>query len=284
MQVAVEQQQPPVARRRRRPRAVLFFSLSWLALLALVALTASWLPLPDPDTVDVGGKLADPSSAHWLGTDHLGRDVLARLVFSARIELPAPLLAIAITGCLGLPLGLIAGYAGGAVDFILSRIADGLMSIPPLVLALALVAALGPSIVNAMIAIGIVHAPRLFRVVRGSALSARQKDYVRAATGFGARPVHIVWYHMLPSVAPAVLVQLALMMGFTLLAESSLSFLGLGAQPPASTWGVMMGQAFPAIHDTPMLMVYPGICVALTILAFNLVGDSLRDRLDRNDR
>lgn len=252
----------------------------FLLLLVLVALCAPLLPLHDPNRQDLVSKLQGPSAEHLLGTDAYGRDVLARLVFSARITLQAIAQALILASGLGIPLGLLAGYAGGAVDAILSRVSDAILALPTLILAMAIVGILGPGLTNAMIALGLVLAPPQFRLARGAAQSVSSELYIEACRALGCSSWRILWRHVLPNASSPLLVQVTFAAGVTVIAEASLSFLGLGVQEPQSSWGTMLREAFAEIYSSPWLLAPPAVLVGLTILSFSTLGDGLRDALE----
>jgi len=224
--------------------------------------------------------LEAPSVVHPLGTDDLGRDVLSRLIWGARASVYAAFLAVAVAAVLGIPVGLIAGYAGGWVDDVISRIIDTFLSFPAIVLAIAVTGALGIGLTNAMLAVGIVFAPQLARLARARALVLRQELYVDAARCFGASTAWILWRHVLPNAIQPVLVQMTLLMAVALLAEASLSFLGLGMQPPDPSWGSMIARAYLYIQIAPAQMYAPGIAILITALSINTLGESLRQAMD----
>lgn len=272
-----------LGRFRRQTPAVI--ALVFLVFVILVALFAGVLAPQDPEIQDLRNTLASPfTSGHWLGTDELGRDVLSRLIFAARISLLAAAIAVSVGFVLGVPLGLVSGFAGGKIDTFLMRVADAVMSFPPLILAIAVIAILGPSLVNAMLAVGIVFAPRFLRLVRSSVLTVREETYIEAARTIGTPTPIILVRHVLPNVLSPLIVQISLAAGFSLLAEAGLSFLGLGVQPPDASWGSMMGRAFRSLNQQPWLIVWPGLMIVLTVLAFNVLGDGLRDSLGRETR
>ena len=255
-------------------------SLAFLAALVLLALTAP-LIAPYPITAqDVDNTLAGPSTQHLLGTDDLGRDVFSRMVHGAAATLYASSLAVGIAVLLGLPVGLLAGYLGGWVDDAISRFIDALLSFPSIVLAIAVTGALGIGLTNGMIAVGIVFAPQLARLVRARALVVRQELYVDASRCFGASTARILWRHVLPNTVQPVIVQITLLLAAALLAEASLSFLGLGIQPPNPSWGSMLARAYQNMELAPAQMYAPGLAILLTALAFNTLGESLRVALD----
>lgn len=268
----------PLAWLRHDLRAAL--SLAFLAALLLLALTAP-LIAPYPVTAqDVDNTLAGPSAQHLLGTDDLGRDVFSRMVHGAAATLYASALAVGIAVLLGLPVGLLAGYLGGWVDDAISRLVDALLSFPSIVLAIAVTGALGIGLSNGMIAVGIVFAPQLARLVRARALVVRQELYVDAARCFGGGTARILWRHVLPNTVQPVIVQITLLLAAALLAEASLSFLGLGIQPPNPSWGSMLARAYQNMELAPAQMYAPGLAILLTALAFNTLGESLRVALD----
>lgn len=256
------------------------FSLAFLLVLGLLALCAP-LIAPYPVTAqDVDNTLASPSALHWLGTDDLGRDVFSRMVHGGAATLYASGLAVGIAIVLGLPVGLLAGFLGGWVDDGISRFIDALLSFPSIVLAIAVTGALGIGLTNGMIAVGIVFSPQLARLVRARALVVRQELYVDASRCFGASTARILWRHVLPNTVQPVIVQVTLLLAAALLAEASLSFLGLGIQPPSPSWGSMLARAYQNMELAPEQMYAPGLAILLTALAFNTLGESLRVALD----
>ncbi len=255
-------------------------SLAFLLALVLLAVCAP-LVAPYPVTAqDVDNTLASPSAAHLLGTDDLGRDVFSRMVHGGAATLYASGLAVGIALLLGLPVGLLAGYTGGWVDDGISRFIDALLSFPSIVLAIAVTGALGIGLTNGMIAVGIVFSPQIARLVRARALIVRQELYVDAARCFGASTGRILWRHVLPNTVQPVIVQVTLLLAAALLAEASLSFLGLGIQPPQPSWGSMLARAYQNMELAPEQMYAPGLAILLTALAFNTLGESLRIALD----
>ena len=255
-------------------------SLAFLLSLLLLAVTAP-LIAPYPVTAqDVNNTLAGPSALHLMGTDDLGRDVFSRMVHGAAATLYASALAVGIAVLLGVPVGLLAGYLGGWVDDAISRFIDALLSFPSIVLAIAVTGALGIGLTNGMIAVGIVFAPQLARLVRARALVVRQELYVDASRCFGAGTARILWRHVLPNTVQPVIVQITLLLAAALLAEASLSFLGLGIQPPDPSWGSMLARAYQNMELAPAQMYTPGLAILLTALAFNTLGESLRVALD----
>jgi peptide/nickel transport system permease protein len=259
-------------------------SLLFIALLVAVALTAPWLAPHSPTEQHLSNTLAAPSAVNWLGTDDLGRDVLSRLLYGTRVVIYASFLAVGLAVLLGLPLGILAGYAGGWLDEALSRMIDTLLSFPAIVLAIAVTGALGIGLTNGMIAVGIVFAPQLARLARARTLVVRQELYVDAARCFGASTPHILWRHILPNALQPVLVQVTILLAAALLAEASLSFLGLGIQPPDPSWGAMLARAYQSMEIAPEQMYAPGLAILCTALAFNSLGEALRKELDPTNK
>jgi len=258
-----------------------------LAVIALFVLLAVFAPLIVPyDPIATSWSLVRkaPSMQHWFGTDELGRDVLARVVFGARASLLAGVISVSIALAIGVPLGLLAGYRGGFIDALISRITDAMLACPFLILAIALAAFLGPSLGNAMIAIGVSATPIFIRLTRGQVMSVKVEDYVEAARAMGNPRWRIALVHILPNILPALLVQATLSIAAAIIAEAALSFLGLGQQPPAPSWGSMLNAAQRFLTSAPWMAVWPGLAIFLVVLSFNLVGDGLRDALDPKAR
>jgi peptide/nickel transport system permease protein len=265
-------------RLRRRKSAMV-----GLVIVVLVILAAIFAPLIspyDPAQQSWSAVRKPPSFAHLFGTDEVGRDLLARVIYGARASLLAGLVSVGIAIAAGVPLGLIAGYAGGLVDALISRLTDAMLACPFLILAIALAAFLGPSLSNAMIAIGITATPLFIRLTRGQVLAIKSEDFVEAARAIGNPPWRIALRHILPNVMPQLLVQASLTVATAIIAEASLSFLGLGQQPPAPSWGSMLNAAQRFLVNAPWLAVWPGLAIMITVLSFNLLGDGLRDALD----
>ncbi len=263
-------------------RAVLSFL--WIAGLAIISVLAPLLLNISPFAQDYAAILHLPSAAHWLGTDDLGRDTLARLLHGAQLSLYASLLAVSVALVLGLPAGIAAGFFGGVVDLVISRIVDTLMSFPAIVLAIAVTAALGIGLTNSMIALGFVFAPVIARLARAQTLVVKNESYVEVARGFGASELDLVLRHVLPNAMQPVLVQIPLLLAAALLAEAGMSFVGLGVQPPQPSWGSMIARAYGYVQTSPLQMVMPGVTIAITALAFNTIGEYLRIRLDPKSR
>jgi peptide/nickel transport system permease protein len=266
-------------RRFMRRRAAVAGAV-YLGLLIAGALLAPVVAPYDPIKQDLGRMLSAPSSAHLLGTDDLGRDVLTRLLYGARLSLGAACLAVAIATLAGVPIGLVAGYLGGAIDDALMRVIDALQAFPALILAMAIAAALGPGLFNVMVAVGIVYTPRFARLVRGQVLSLREEPFVESARAAGASHARVLARHVLPNVVAPVVVQVSIGVAFALLAETALSFLGVGIKPPEPSWGTDVGRGYRFMRLAPWLVFMPGTTILLTALAFNLVGDGVRDAFD----
>jgi len=266
-------------RRLFRSRAATIALAAVAAMIALAVL-APWLAPFDPLATSFALVRKVPSATHWFGTDEVGRDILARVIWGARASLAAGVISVSIAIGLGLPLGMVAGYAGGWIDAIVSRITDAMLAIPFLILAIALAAFLGPSLGNAMIAIGITATPIFVRLARGQVMNVRTEDYIEAARALGNPPARILARHILPNILPPMTVQATLAIAAAIIAEASLSFLGLGQQPPAPSWGSMLNTAQRFLTQAPWMAVFPGLAIFITVLAFNLLGDGLRDALD----
>jgi peptide/nickel transport system permease protein len=234
----------------------------------------------DPAFQDLPQRLEGPSAAHWFGLDELGRDILARLLAGAGISLLVGAVVVGISATLGTLLGSIAGYYGGIVDDVVSRVSDILMAFPGLLLAIAVVAVLGPSLTNVVLALTLIGWVGYARLVRGQVLRVRELEYVQAARALGAATPRILARHVIPATLPALIVQATLGMGGAILAEASLSFLGLGVQPPAPSWGTMLNYGRSHLLDAPHLTIFPGLAIAVLVLGFNFLGDGLRDVLD----
>jgi peptide/nickel transport system permease protein len=234
----------------------------------------------DPASQELARRLEPPSLAHPFGLDELGRDILARILAGARISLLVGIAVVGVSSVVGSLVGSIAGYFGGRVDDVISRIIDVLMAFPGILLAIALVAVLGPSLRNVVLALSVIGWVGYARLVRGQALRAREFDFVQAARALGAGSARIVVRHILPTALPAVVVQATLGMAGAIIAEAALSFLGLGVQPPTPSWGTMLDAGRSHIFDAPHLTVFPGLAIAILVLGFNFVGDGLRDRVD----
>jgi peptide/nickel transport system permease protein len=258
-----------------------------LAVLTIFIVVAALAPLISPyDAIATSWSLVrkPPSAVHWFGTDELGRDILARVIYGARASLLAGLISVTIAMSIGVPLGLLAGYRGGFVDALISRITDAMLACPFLILAIALAAFLGPSLGNAMIAIGVSATPVFIRLTRAQVMGVKVEDYVEAARSIGNPPWRIALVHILPNILPALLVQATLSIAAAIIAEAALSFLGLGQQPPAPSWGSMLNAAQRFLTNAPWMAIWPGLAIFLVVLSLNLVGDGLRDALDPRER
>jgi peptide/nickel transport system permease protein len=265
-----------------RPAAVA--GLVVIILFAAAAVLAPLIAPFDPIATSWGTIRKAPSAIHWMGTDENGRDVLSRVLYGARASLLAGVVSVLIAAGIGVPAGLLAGFAGGWIDAVLSRIVDAMLACPFLILAIALTAFLGPDLANAMIAIGVSTAPRFMRVARAATLEVGNADYVQAAWSLGASGLRVAVRHIAPNIVPPVLVQASLSLAAAIIAEASLSFLGLGQQPPSPSWGSMLNAAQRFLTQAPWLAIFPGVAIFLCVLSFNLVGDGLRDALDPRSR
>jgi peptide/nickel transport system permease protein len=249
--------------------------------IAIFAALAGPLLTPyDPSAQELARRLEGPSLSHPFGLDELGRDILARILSGARISLMVGLAVVSVSSFFGMLFGSVAGYFGGRVDDVISRVIDVLMAFPGILLAIALVAVLGPSLTNVVLALSVIGWVGYARLVRGQALRAREFEYVQAARALGANARRIVVRHVLPTALPAVVVQATLGMAGAIIAEASLSFLGLGVQPPTPSWGTMLDAGRSHLFDAPHLTVFPGLAIAILVLGFNFLGDGLRDRID----
>ena len=253
---------------------------SIVALAALAAIVGPFVTPFDPASQELALRLAGPSAAHPFGLDELGRDILARILSGARISLLVGVAVVSVSSLVGMLLGSTAGYFGGRVDDVISRVIDVLMAFPGILLAIALVAVLGPSLTNVVLALSIIGWVGYARLVRGQTLRAREFDFVQAARALGAGSGRIILRHVLPSALPAVVVQATLGMAGAIIAEASLSFLGLGVQPPTPSWGTMLDAGRSHLFDAPHLTIFPGVAIATLVLGFNFLGDGLRDRVD----
>ena len=245
-----------------------------------IALFAPSIAPQDPLETSWSAVRKAPSAQYLFGTDEIGRDVLSRVIWGARASLMAGLVSVCIAMALGVPIGLLAGYVGGWTDSLISRFTDAMLAVPFLILAIALAAFLGPSLTNAMIAIGVSATPIFIRLTRGQVLSVKVEDYVEAARAVGNPHWRIALRHILPNILPPLIVQATLAIAAAIIAEASLSFLGLGQQPPAPSWGSMLNTAKNYVDNAPWMAIWPGVSIFLLVLSFNLLGDGLRDALD----
>ncbi|GAB4542846.1 MAG: ABC transporter permease [Anaerolineae bacterium] len=286
----LDHQPTSLARRRLRYalRVILrdplaLFSVLVILALIILALFGLWIaPYPDQGQgrTNVPDRFLPPSPEYWLGTDQLGRDVLSRIIIGSKIALGVPALVVTVAVAVGAPLGALAGFAGRWLDSLIMRLTDLFLAFPSLLLAVAIVAALGPSLTNAMLAIAISWWPWYTRLVRGVTLSLRERYFVEAARSIGVSKRTIIWRHILPNCVTPILVQATIDFGTVILAEGSLAFIGLGTQPPAPDWGLMVSQGRSYILDQWWISTFPGLAIFVSVLAFNLLGDTLRDILD----
>ncbi len=258
-------------------------AMAALVVLCLIAALAIFAPLIAPhDPIKQGWATVrkPPSALYWFGTDEVGRDLFSRIIYGARASLSAGVISVTIALLLGVPIGLLAGYRGGWIDSLISRFTDAMLACPFLILAIALAAFLGPSLTNAMIAIGVTAMPIFIRLTRGQVIGVKVEDYVEAARSVGDTPMQIAFRHILPNIAPQLLVQATLTVATAIIAEAALSFLGLGQQPPQPSWGSMLNTAQRFLSSAPWMAIFPGLAIFVTVLSFNLLGDGLRDALD----
>ena len=270
--------------RRLRRRRGAMLGLAVVLIFVVLAVFAAWIAPQDPIATNWGAIRKGPSAEHWMGTDEIGRDVLSRVVWGTRASLLAGLASVSIALLLGVPIGLAAGFLGGFIDGLISRITDAFLACPFLILAIALAAFLGPSLTNAMIAIGVSATPIFVRLTRAQVINIKVEDYVEAARAVGNPPLRIALRHILPNILAPLIVQATLAIAAAVIAEASLSFLGLGQQPPAPSWGSMLNVAKNYVDNAPWMAVWPGLSIFLLVLSFNLLGDGLRDALDPRQR
>jgi len=270
-------------RRLVRRRSALFGAAVVLGFV-LLAVFAAWAAPQDPIATSWSAIRKPPSAEHWFGTDEIGRDVFSRVVWGTRASLLAGVVSVGISLLLGVPIGLAAGFIGGALDALISRITDAFLACPFLILAIAMAAFLGPSLSNAMIAIGVSATPIFVRLTRAQVLNVKVEDFVEAARAVGNPPWRIALRHVLPNTVAPLIVQATLAIAGAVIAEASLSFLGLGQQPPEPSWGSMLNSAKNYVDNAPWMSIWPGLAIFLLVLAFNLLGDGLRDALDPRQR
>jgi peptide/nickel transport system permease protein len=252
-----------------------------IAALILIALLASTLARFDPVfDQDYGNILGDPSAAHWLGTDDLGRDIYTRMLYGSRISLQAALIAVGLAFTVGVPIGIVSGFYRGVLDMLVMRVVDALQAFPSLILALALAAALGGGFYNAMLAVGMGFTASFVRLARGQAMTIRNLDYVMAARSVGASDLRIMWRYVLPNALAPLVIQATFAMGSAIIAEAGLSYLGLGARPEDPSWGSMLHIAQGYLNTNPMLALWPGMAIFIVVLGFNLLGDGIREVFD----
>jgi peptide/nickel transport system permease protein len=270
--------------RRLRRRRSAVFGLAVVVVFVVLAIFAPWLAPFDPIETSWSAIRQAPSATHWFGTDDIGRDVLSRVAWGTRASLLAGVVSVSISLAFGVPIGLAAGFVGGFVDGVISRLTDAFLACPFLILAIALAAFLGPNLTNAMIAIGISATPIFVRLTRAQVINVKVEDFIEAARALGNAPLRIALRHVLPNVLPPLIVQATLAIAAAVIAEASLSFLGLGQQPPAPSWGSMLNTAKNYIDQAPWMAIWPGLSIFLLVLSFNLLGDGLRDALDPRHR
>lgn len=270
--------------RRFRAKRIAIAAGLVLVLIVLAAILAPWTAPYDPAAPDYQNILAGPSSAHWFGTDAYGRDIFSRVIWGGRISLWVGFISVAIGGTAGVILGLISGYLGGWVDSVIMRFCDVLLAFPGILLAIGIVAVLGPGVTNVIYAVAVFSVPVFARLVRGSTLALKETVYVQAARSIGVHRVPLVLRHILPGTLPGVIVYVSLRIGTAILTAASLSFIGLGAQPPSPEWGAMLADGRSYLGVADQVTIFPGLAIFVTVLAFNLLGDGLRDALDQRLR
>ncbi len=268
---------------RSQPLAI--FGLTVLAIFVVLAIFAPWIAPFDPASIHLHSRLVGPSHSHWFGTDELGRDILSRVIFGTRISLFVATTVVSVALFVGMVLGSIAGYYGGWLDTLLNvLLMNAFMALPGILIAIALVAFLGPGMTNLILALSITGWVGYARLVRAQVLAVREREFVEAARAMGATDFRILVRHILPNIIQPVMVQAAIGMAGTILAEATLSFLGLGVPPPMSSWGVMLNDARAHLFDAPHMVIFPAVAIMLAVLSFNFIGDSLRDQLDPRTR
>jgi peptide/nickel transport system permease protein len=286
---------PETIARRRAPTTVGFrdrlrgheaflAGLAIIGLLAIVSVLAPVLAPHDPTAIHASDGLKPPSSTYLLGTDNLGRDILSRIIYAARTSLFVALGSVLVAGAIGVPLGLIAGYAAGKIDSVIMRVLDAILAFPVILLAILVVATLGTQTINLILTIGFVFIPYFTRLVRGNVLTLKEREFVAASRASGADDGYLVTRVILPNILSPIVVQASLTMSLAVLIEAALSFLGLGVQEPTPAWGSMLQNSQLYLHEAPWFVFSPGICIFVSVLAFNLIGDGLRDLLDVSGR
>jgi peptide/nickel transport system permease protein len=258
-----------------------FIGFFLLILFLVSAILAPWLALRDPTRLNLAGRLLPPSHGHWFGTDELGRDVLSRTVYGARVSLTVAVAVVALSAAMGVAFGMVAGFYGGFADTVINvYLSNAFLALPGILLAVAVVAFLGPSLINLILALALAGWVNYARLVRAQVLAVKEREFVQAARSLGASNFRLMLRHILPNILQPLLVQAAVGMAAAVLAEATLSFLGLGVQPPTPTWGAMLNDARSHLFESPYLVFFPAMAVALCVLSFNLIGDGLRDYLD----
>jgi len=268
------------AGRRLMKSRIGVLGIVFIGILVLVAIFAPVIAPHDPLEQNIMTRYQAPSSEHLLGTDEMGRDILSRIIYGSRISLQVGLFSIGIALVTGVFLGLIAGYYGGVLDMVIMRIMDIMLAFPAILLAIAIVAILGPKLRNAMLAIGVINIPRFARIIRSSTISIKESEYIAAARMMGANDFRIIFHHLLPNAMAPLIVQTTLSIATAILEAAALSFLGLGAQPPTPEWGAMLSDARSSLQRAPWVATFPGLAIIFGVLGFNLMGDGLRDALD----
>jgi len=272
-------------RRVAGQQRLLFAACLLLVIFLSCAILAPWLAPHDPAQLNLSTRLLPPTASHWFGTDELGRDVLSRTVYGARVSLTVAVAVVGVSLVIGVSLGMLAGFYGGYVDTVVNvYLSNAFLALPGILLAITLVAFLGPSLFNLILALALAGWVNYARLVRGQVLSVKEREYVQAARSLGATDLHLMVRHILPNILQPLLVQAAVGMAAAVLAEATLSFLGLGVQPPTPTWGAMLNDARSHLFESPYLMFFPAVFLALCVFAFNLVGDGLREFLDPKSR
>jgi len=265
---------------RRRGSFSLWLGAALTAgLLIMAAISLIWTPYP-PAAIDIPHKLAPPSLAHWFGADNLGRDVASQLIAGARVSILVGVVAVGIGLVFGVALGLLAAFARGVVEDAIMKACDFVFAFPALLSAIMLTSTFGPGVLNAIVAIGVANVPIIAKLTRATGASVLAREYALAARAAGRGPLAIAFDHVLPNIAPALIVQATIQFAVAILAEAALSYLGLGAQPPQPSWGRMLSEAQTVLYNAPRLAIYPGAAIALSVLGLNLLGDGLRDALD----
>jgi len=270
--------------RRLMQQKIAVASSTVLLIILLIAIFADQLMPYDPAAQSLLLRNKPPSGSNLLGTDELGRDLLSRLIAGTRVTLAAPFIAVFVGAVIGVPLGLLAGYFGRWFDWLTSRVADALFAIPGIILAMAVVGVRGPSTINTMTAVGVLFAPRLFRVMRGETMALKSAMFVEAARTTGVAPIRVIRTHIVPNVAGTLIVQCTVLLGFGVLIEAGLSFLGIGVQPPEASWGVLLRSTFANVNVMPYQSLAPGLAITILILAFQFFGDGMRDSLGKEMR
>jgi len=268
----------PMRRLRKRPDAMI--AGAFILAFVLIAIFAPLIAPYDPVAANFLAVRKPPSAAYWLGTDEVGRDLLSRLIWGARSSLSAGVIPVCIAISISIPFGILAGYAGGIVDTVIMRLTDALLAIPFLIIAIALAAFLGPSLFNAMIAIGVAALPLFLRLSRGAVMAVKNEDYIEAARALGNVPIKIAYKHILPNMLPPMMIQASITVAMAIIAEASLSFLGLGQQPPDPSWGSMLNAAQRYMSTAPWIAIWPGVAIFCVVLALNVFSDGLRESLD----